>query len=156
VIAPQHIHPMLVHFPIVFVFVLAAFDLAATVRGYSVTGRNSVGNVSTGLAIMAAASAVAAYFFGDMALSIAEDKGFSSQVAEIHEGLGMSVAAVLSAWAVIRAALWFFDARIRGIAAAIFPLAAAGAASLVATTAYYGGQLVFDLGVNVAKAATLN
>jgi len=156
VIAPQHIHPMLVHFPIVFVFVLAAFDLAATARGYSVTGRNSVGNVSTGLAILAAASAVAAYFFGDVALSIAEDRGFSSQVAEIHEGLGMSVAAVLSVWAVIRAALWFYDARIRGIASAVFPLAAAGAAGLVATTAYYGGQLVFDLGVNVAKAATLN
>ncbi len=155
-IALQHIHPMLVHFPIVLVFILAAFDLAATVRGYSVTGRNSVGNVSTGLAIMAAASAIAAYVFGDVALSIAEGKGFSSEVAEIHEGLGMSVAAVLSVWAVIRGALWLYDARIRGIAAAVFPLAAAGASGLVATTAYYGGQLVFDLGVNVARAAAVN
>lgn len=155
-IAPQLIHPMLVHFPIAFIFILAAFDLAATLRGYSVTGRNSVGNVSTALAILAAGSAVAAYFFGDVALSIAEDGGFSSEVAEIHEGLGMSVAAVLSVWAAVRAALWLYDARIRGLAAAVFPLAAIVSAGLVAATAYYGGQLVFDLGVNVAKAATVN
>lgn len=155
-ISPQHIHPMLVHFPIVFIFVLAAFDLAATARGYSVTGRTSVGNVSTGLAVMAAASAVAAYLFGDVALSIAEDKGFSSQVAEIHEGLGMTVAAVLSVWAVIRAALWWRNARIRGMASTVFPLAALASAGLVAMTAYYGGELVFELGVNVAKAAAVN
>ena len=33
-----------------------------------------------------------------------------------------------------------------------FPVVAIGFSGLVAYTAYFGGQLVFDLGVNVAKA----
>ena len=50
----QHIHPMLVHFPIVIIFALAAFDLIATMRGHCVTGRTTAGNISTSLAVFAA------------------------------------------------------------------------------------------------------
>ncbi len=68
----QHIHPMLVHFPIVFFLSLAAFDVIALARGVNVTGRSWAGTVSTVLALLAGASAVATWFFGDMALSVAE------------------------------------------------------------------------------------
>jgi uncharacterized membrane protein len=145
---------MLVHFPIVFIFVLAAFDLIATLRGARVTGRTAAGNVSTALAVMAALFAVAAYYFGGAALDHAEAAGFSSEVAEIHEGLGETVAIALSAWAIIRAFLWWRDTRIEGPVSVAFPLAAIAGAGLVAVTAYYGGQLVFDLGVNVVKVAS--
>lgn len=150
----QHIHPMIVHFPIVLVFILAAFDLIATARGASVTGRTAVGNVSTGLAVLAGLSAVVAYYFGGLALDFAESGGFSSEVAEIHEGLGETVAIVLAVYAVIRSVLWFRDVRIVRPIGFVFPVLAIAAAGLVTVTASYGGKLVFDLGVNVAKAAT--
>ena len=101
----QHIHPMLVHFPIVLVFALGLFDLAATIRGASVTGRTAVGNVSTSIAVLAALAAAAAYYFGGLALTFAEDSGFSSEVAETHESLGQMVAVGLAIWAVVRAIL---------------------------------------------------
>lgn len=147
----EHIHPMIVHFPIVLVFIMVAFDLLATVFGYSVSGRTACGNVSTGLAVLAAISAVIAFVFGGLALDHAEAAGFSSEVAEIHESLGGYVAMALVAWAVIRAVFWFRDWRVVGGQALVFPAVAIAGAVLVSATAYYGGQLVFDLGVNVAR-----
>jgi uncharacterized membrane protein len=150
----QHIHPMIVHFPIVLIFLLAAFDLIAVARGHQVSGRTTAGNISTSIAVLAAISALAAMAFGGMALDFAESGGFSSDVAEIHESLGTSVAIVLSVWALVRAVLWWGNWNIRGAFAAVFPLAAIVGAGLVVATAYYGGQLVFDLGVNVVKVAS--
>ena len=53
----QHIHPMLVHFPIVFFLSLATFDVIATVRGADVTGRSTAGAVYFTLALLAELSA---------------------------------------------------------------------------------------------------
>ena len=149
----QHIHPMLVHFPIVLVLLLAVFDLVAAMRGQTVSGRTTAGHISTGLAVLAAVFAIVTMMFGDMALEFAEDRGFSSEIAEIHEHLGQTVAITLSIWALVRAALWWRDARLQGAANALFPVVALAGAGLVMATAYYGGQLVYDLGVNVIKVA---
>ena len=149
----QHIHPMLVHFPIVIIFALAAFDMLATMRGHSVTGRTTAGNISTSLAVFAAIFAVATFFFGGLALDVAESSGFHSSVAEIHEGLGEMVAIATTIYAALRAGLWLRDVRISSMASFVFPATAVAGSVLVAVTAYYGGQLVYDLGVNVAKVA---
>lgn len=151
----QHIHPMLVHFPIVIIFALAAFDLIATMRGHSVTGRTTAGNISTSLAVFAAIFAIATYFFGGLALDLAESTGFHSDIAEIHEGLGEMVAVATSIYAALRAGLWLRDIRIANFASFVFPAAAVAGSVLVTVTAYYGGELVYDLGVNVAKVAAL-
>lgn len=152
-LAVQHIHPILVHFPIVFFLTLAAVDLVAAARGQATAGRGPVGNLSMGLALAAGAFAVAAFFFGDMALEIAEDGGFHSDIAEMHEGLGETTAAVFAIWALIRLGLWWRDVRLSGGGAFVIPLVEIAGAVLVIVTAYYGGQLVYDLGVNVAHAA---
>jgi uncharacterized membrane protein len=149
----QHIHPMLVHFPIVLIFLLAAFDIVATLGGRSISGRGVAGNFSTGIAIATAAFAVLTFIFGGMALDVAEAGGFHSDVAEIHEGLGEMVAIAASIYALLRAGLWLKDVRISGVASLIFPVAAVAGSVLVAVTAYYGGQLVYELGVNVTKIA---
>lgn len=146
----QHVHPMVVHFPIVFALSLAALDLVATLRGGTVTARTALGNLSTALAVLAGGAAVIAAAFGYMALEIAEAGGWHGDVAEIHEELGMSTAVVLCLWAAVRAALW-----LRGVASprwlrVVIPAAELGSAVLVATTAYYGGELVYLLGVNVS------
>ncbi|MDQ7250971.1 DUF2231 domain-containing protein [Dongia sedimenti] len=149
----QHIHPVLVHFPIVFFITLAVVDLVAAARGRVITGRGALGNLSVGLALAAGAFAVAAYFFGDMALEFAESGGFHSDIAETHEGLGETVAVAFAIWALIRLGLWWRDLRLAGSGAFVVALVEVAGAALVVVTAYYGGQLVYDLGVNVAHAA---
>lgn len=152
-IAIQHVHPILVHFPIVFFLSLAAIDAIAAARGYVVTGRGTIGNLSSGLAVLAGGFAIITYFFGGMALDFAESGGFHSDVAEIHEGLGEFTAIAFAIWAAIRVFMWWRDLRLgRAVSAAVSLVEIAGA-GLVIATAYYGGQLVYDLGVNVAHAA---
>ena len=135
----QHIHPMLVHFPIVFFLSAAVFDIVATLSGRSVTGRSRAGTVSLALVLLAAVSAVATFFFGGMALDFAEAGGFSSEVAEIHEGLGEMTTAVFVMWAVIRSFTYWRDMRGRGAVRAAAPAFEILGAMLVTLTAYYGG-----------------
>lgn len=151
-ISIQHVHPMLVHFPIVFILLLAAFDVIAVIAGASITGRTVAGGISTAIAVLAGISAVAAWIFGGMALDFAEAGGFSSDIAEIHESLGTFVAIGFAIWALIRAFAWWRNLQPgRGAQAIVAVIEVAGAA-LVLATAWYGGQLVYDLGVNVTRA----
>jgi uncharacterized membrane protein len=145
-----HIHPMLVHFPIVFFLSLAILDTVATMRGVSVTGRGAIGNVSTGLALLAGLFAIVTYVFGDMALEFAEAGGFHSDIAEVHEGLGEATGAAFAIWAIVRVVAWWRNAHWRGGGAALLTLVELLGAVIVVTTAYYGGELVYNLGVNVA------
>ncbi len=147
-----HIHPMLVHFPIVFFLTLAFVDTIATLRGVPVTGRGGIGNVSTGLALAAGLFAIVTYIFGDMALEFAEAGGFHSDVAEIHEHLGMATAAAFAVWAMVRVVAWWRNANVRGGGAVLLTLIELAGAGVVLATAYYGGELVYGLGVNVAHA----
>lgn len=149
----QHIHPMIVHFPIVLLILVALFELAATVMGRDVTGRTATGNLSVGVIVLVALSALVAFYMGDAALSYAEANGFESDVAEIHETLGRYVMIGTLAWAVVRGLLWLRNIRLTRPVAFAMPLVSIAGAGLVIWTAYYGGQLVFDLGVNVAKTA---
>src|SRR4051794_13344923 len=113
-LAVQHIHPILVHFPIVFFISLAAIDLFAATRGQTIGGRGALGNLSLGLALAAGVFAIAAYFMGDAALEFAESGGFHSDIAEIHEALGEATAAAFAIWALIRLGLWWRDLRLTG------------------------------------------
>lgn len=150
----EHVHPMLVHFPIVFFVTLALLDTVATLRGAPVTGRTGLGNASTGLAVLASLFAIASFIFGDMALEFAESKGFESEIAEMHEHLGMAVAAAFTVWAIVRLVAWWRNASWRGGRAAGLVIVELAGAALVAFTAYYGGQLVYNLGVNVNQAVS--
>lgn len=145
---------MIVHFPIVLIFLVAGFEVVAMATSHTVTGRTASGNLAVGLLTLAAISAIAAFFLGDFALSYAEANGFESDVAEVHETLGRFVMIGLSLWALIRIGLWWRDVRIAAPLGYLVPLVSILGAGLVTWTAYYGGQLVFDLGVNVAKVST--
>jgi uncharacterized membrane protein len=153
-IQPQHLHPIIIHFPIVFVITLVVLDWIATLRGVPVTGRNPAGNASTGLAVLAGLAALIAYYLGGVALDIAEAGGFHSEIAEIHEHLGETTAMVLAGWAIVRAFLWFRDMKLTNPVRFAVPVLELVGVALVLATAYYGGQLVYDLGVNVAHAAS--
>ncbi len=152
-IQAQHIHPLIVHFPIVLICLMVALDWIASLRGVSVTGRNPAANASVALAVIAGLAALVAYYFGGVALDYAEAGGFQSDIAEIHESLGETTAMLLAGWALVRAFLWFRDMRIANPVAFLVPVLETAGLGLVITTAFYGGQLVYDLGVNVAHAA---
>ncbi|MEM5470905.1 DUF2231 domain-containing protein [Hoeflea sp. AS60] len=152
-LAAQHIHPVLVHFPIVFMITLAVFDLIAGLRGAEITGRTASGNASAGLALLAGLSAIVTFYFGGIALDIAEAGGFHSDIAEMHEGLGEFAAMAFAIWAAIRIFLWFRDIRLSSPMVLVVPVIEIAGAGLVIATAYFGGQLVYDLGVNVAHMA---
>ena len=147
----QHIHPMLVHFPIVLIYVLVVIDFLAMSRQQQLTTRGGVATVSTFTAIGAGLLALATWYFGGLALDIAESGGFRSDIAEIHEGLGGATAAAFAAWGLVRLALWLRNRPLGKIRLSI-PLIEALGAGLVTVTAYYGGKLVYDLGVNVQAA----
>jgi uncharacterized membrane protein len=149
----QHIHPILIHFPIVFFLTLAALDVVATLRGSVVTGRGPLGSVSSGLAVLSGVFAVVAFVFGGIALDVAESGGFHSDIAETHESLGTFTAIAFGVWALVRVFLWWRDARLSRAISGVVSLVEVAGAILVVATAYYGGQLVYDLGVNVAHAA---
>ena len=147
-----HIHPMLVHFPIVFILTLAAFDAVAVVSGRPVTGRSVAGGISTVLAVLSGATAIVAMIFGDMALEIARAGGLPEAAAETHEGLGSTTAIIFAVWAILRLFLWWRNRPLSmAINGGVAVLEVAGA-GLVLITAYYGGLLVYDLGVNVTRA----
>ncbi|CDX53210.1 conserved membrane hypothetical protein [Mesorhizobium plurifarium] len=148
----QHIHPILVHFPIVLMYTLVVIDLAALANSNAVTTRSGVGTISSFAAAAAGIFAVSTWFFGGIALDHAEAAGFSSQIAEIHEGLGGISALAFLGWGLFRLALWVRNRELKTLGPAIPAIEVAGAA-LVTVTAYYGGQLVYDLGVNVTRAA---
>lgn len=152
-IAIQHIHPILVHFPIVLIYTLVVIDLVAFAGGNAVTRRSGAGTISTFVALAAGVLAIATWFFGGLALDYAEASGFSSEIAEIHESLGGITAFAFLIWGLVRLALWIRNREL-GTAAIAIPVVEVAGAVLVTITAYYGGQLVYDLGVNVSRAAT--
>lgn len=146
----QHIHPIFVHFPIVLIFTVTLIDIIGLSQRQDMTVRTGVGTISTGLAVAAGLFAVVTWYLGGLALDVAESGGFSSPVAETHEGLGGVTALAFFIWGIVRLGLWIRNRGIGSIAVAV-PLIELAGSVLVTVTAYYGGILVYDLGVNVAK-----
>lgn len=147
------LHPIAVHFPIVFFLTLAVFDAVMLFRGNTISGRACTANISTGLAVLAGLAAVATYVLGDLAYDAAVASGIPHGRLETHEGLGTTTAVVLAVWALLRGYLWWRNAPIEGVAKTAAVAIEAAGALLIIVTAYFGGQLVYELGVNVAHAA---
>lgn len=146
----EHIHPMIVHFPIVLALLALAADL-----WWLVPGRRSPASpvrLRTGTVLMGlgAIAAVVAFLFGDMAYDIAVGRGVPVATLEDHEGWGTTTMMAFVAAAAVRLFLWWrgLDGTVAGIALSV--ALAAAIAVMVVVTAWFGGHLVYDLGVNVA------
>jgi uncharacterized membrane protein len=145
----EQIHPLAVHFPIVFTLLLAVFDGGAKLRGISIGGRTVIANVSAGIALCAGVSAAIAFALGDLALDVALAKGTPLSVLETHEELGTITASVLFGWAVVRSVIWWRDTTLsRNLSWTVVAIEFA-LAGLIVATAYFGGQLVYEFGVGV-------
>lgn len=148
----EQLHRVAVHFPIVFFLTLTAFDVVMLVRGEAISGRTNAANISAGLATLSGLSAIAAYVFGDLAYDAAISSGFAAVKLETHEALGTWTAAFIVIWAILRGYFWWRGSPLEaGSKAGAVGIEVAGAL-LIVTTAYFGGQLVYELGVNVSRA----
>ena len=149
----EHIHPMIVHFPIVLALVAVLLDLWWIVKSRGGATSAAGANLGTVLLALAGVSAIFAYIFGDLAYDVAVQKGFSEAQLESHEGWGTITTVTLVLVALLRSFMWWrqLDAAPKGAVAALG--LSLVAASMVVVTAYSGGHLVYDLGVNVASAA---
>jgi uncharacterized membrane protein len=147
-----HIHPIAVHFPIVFFLSLAGFDTLMLVMRVPISGRHCVPNISAALAVLAGLAAVVTYTFGDMAYDAAIASGVAAAELETHETLGTITAICFAAWALIRGYVWWRGISLDGARKWAIVLIEIAGVLLITTTAYFGGQLVYELGVNVGRA----
>jgi len=150
----EQFHPMILHFPIVLIMVLAAFDIVAVARGLPLSGRSLYANIATALAVATGLMAGLTAMLGDMAVDVASERGFSPALFETHEDMGWNAAILLGLWAAIRAFLWWRQTPLEGGRKGVVAAADMALVLFIIGVAYFGGQLVYEHGVNVAAAAT--
>jgi len=144
-----HIHPMLVHFPLALLPVVLGIQFFTLIRGESLFDRCCAQNCALGLLVLAAVTAVAAATFGDMALDKAVASGVKLSLLESHEELGQASAALLVL--ITLAGGWLFKVQALSMKVSWgFWLAGVAVFVVLLITAWHGGHLVYDLGVNVA------
>jgi len=144
-----HVHPMLVHFPIVLYLLAAGLQLLVLLRRGDLTDNTCLANSALGALLLAAAAAVVAAFFGDIALDHAVALGFPSAPLETHAALGIATMSLMLALAALHLAARGFHWRLaNGRGWVVWGVALAGVALLI-VTAYHGGDLVYRIGVNV-------
>jgi len=143
-----HIHPMLVHFPLALLPVALASQAIALWRDDNLFGRSCVAQSAFWLYVLSALGAISAAIFGDMAFDIARESGVSTNLMEGHEELGMLSAWLLSGITVVFAFFYRKQVGSRPLAITFF-IAGISVLALVLITAWHGGQLVYEHGVNV-------
>ena len=144
------IHPMLVHFPIVLFLGAVAAGCWVLARGADLSGREYLPEMALAFLILGLMFACLAAVFGDIAMDKAVSAGFPAAPIERHETFAMTTLGLFAFQTVVRLfAFWKHIplAKVRGWLAEIPGFS--GAACLIAT-AYYGGELVYHFGVNVA------
>ncbi len=143
-----HIHPMLVHFPLALLPVALAAQMLAMYKGENLFSRHCLASSAVSLIFLAALSAIIAAVFGDMALDQAVAAGVPADLLETHEDLGQLSAILISTLSVFE--IWFYFKQTTSISINwITLLAGMLVFAVVITTAWFGGHLVYDLGVNV-------
>jgi uncharacterized membrane protein len=145
-----HVHPMLVHFPIVLFLIAVAAQFVVLQGSGDLSARQCVPMIGLGALVLGALAAIAAAVFGDIALDQALELGFPEAPLEVHETLGMTTMWIFTTLAAIE--LWAWWARYPlqgGHGWLLFAVAVVGAGVML-TTAYHGGALVYQTGVNVA------
>lgn len=147
----SHIHPMIVHFPIVLYTLSTGLAVYGAVRGLDLGERSRFSSILLTVLVGGTLFAGLAALFGDMSADAAVDAGFPEDPIEDHEGVASSmigVFALLTLWQVI--AFWK-RIPIRGGRAWGFALISVIGFVGLLTAAYMGGELVYGLGVNVAR-----
>ena len=145
----SHIHPMLVHFPIVYFITATVIFLFLAWKSGNLAAREPLSMTGGAALVLGVLMAYLAAFFGDSALDIAVAKGFNKAPIERHELMAMITLTVFSLLSVVLlAAIWKKIPLTGRRAWCFFAVSAVGIVLLI-VTAYFGGELVYHIGVNV-------
>lgn len=144
-----HIHPMLVHFPIVFFITAVVIFFVLACRSGNISARECLPLVGTSALVIGLLIAYLAAFFGDIALDAAVAKGFPVPPLERHEEMAAATLTLFSALAVVLLAAIWKKITLDRCRAWYFATAAGIGLVLLIITAYFGGHLVYNIGVNV-------
>ena len=140
---------MLVHFPIVLFLLGAGLQLLVLGRGGDLAAHQCLANTAIAIVALAALSAIVAAIFGDMALDHARQLGFPQAPLERHEDFGYSTMWFFIAYAALYVLAWWRRFSLAGGRGWVWFVVALAGVVLVLATAYFGGELVYDVGVNV-------
>jgi uncharacterized membrane protein len=144
------IHPMLVHFPIVLLITAVTMDIIVLLIKKDLAGRQCLPLIALSALLLGTLSAGLAAIFGDIALDKAVSLGFPTGPLETHETLALITIAVFSLHCLLRLLAVWRRSSLQGIIGWISALPGFVGVALLITTAYYGGELVYHFGVNVA------
>ena len=148
----EHIHPILVHFPIVLLPIAVALDLIAVSRHGNLTTAKGLSAVSVSALTVGTLAAVAAALFGSLAMDVALQKGYPEGLFEDHESLAWTTVSFFGVLTCLRVYAWRREISLTGLRG--WSIVAAGTLGLtiLVATAFHGGELVYNHGVNVAAA----
>lgn len=144
-----HVHPMLVHFPIVLFLLAVAIQFLVVGRGGNLGAAECLPRAALVALLLGTALAALAALFGDIALDHAKDLGFPEAELDEHEELGFATVWIFVALSVLHVAARWRRLELTGTKGWI--VAGAGAVGVVVLiiAAAHGGELVYELGVNV-------
>ncbi|MGD2096068.1 MAG: hypothetical protein PVG35_00715 [Desulfobacterales bacterium] len=144
------VHPMLVHFPIVLLITAVAMDIVVLLTRKDSASRQCLSLIALSALLLGTLSAGVAAIFGDIALDKAISLGFPPGPLETHETLALITIAVFSLHCLLRLLAVWRKYPLRGLSGWVSILPGLAGVVLLIITAYYGGELVYHLGVNVA------
>jgi len=131
-VAIEKIHPMIVHFPIALLITSLFFDFLMLV-----TKKEGFERTAFHLLTLGVLGSLAAIVFGILAEDAAGNRPGIHDIIETHELLAVSTAGLFVIILIVR--YIFMKKDTIGVA-------------LLLTTAYYGGQLVYEYGAAVSPA----
>jgi len=143
---------MLVHFPIVLWMSAEAMAIILLLRGADLGSRQHWPLMAFYVMVSGTVFASLAAVFGDIALDHAIAAGFQAEPLETHETFAIITLSIFCLHGILRfIAIWrgVALAGLRGWLAELPGLVGVG---FLIVTAYLGGELVYNLGVNVAAA----
>jgi uncharacterized membrane protein len=149
-ISIAHIHPMLVHFPIALLISGVTLDIISLLRKNDLAGRQCLPSISLSALLLGTLSAIVAAIFGDLAMDTAISLGFSGGPIKTHETVALITIAIFSITGLLRILTALRRYPLQGYIGWISVTPGVIGVILLITTAYYGGELVYHFGVNVA------
>jgi uncharacterized membrane protein len=140
---------MLVHFPLALLPIAVLLDWIILVKGGDLASGKGLSLVSASAWGLAAVISILVVIFGDVAFDAALGKGFPKPPLEEHEEFGMTTFWIIAGLAAVRLLAMWRGISLKGLRGYGMGLGGAVMVALLITTAFYGGELVYSLGVNV-------
>jgi uncharacterized membrane protein len=144
------VHPMLVHFPIVLWMCAEVTAVTILLRGGDLSARQHWPLTAFYALLGGTLFACLAAFFGDIALDHAVAAGFPIHPLETHETFALTTLGIFSLHTILRLLAIWRGYTLTGLRGWLAELPGLIGIVLLIFTAYFGGQLVYHLGANVA------